>query len=222
MIPGFRVRMGFGIHHGWAIEGAIGSYFKVDASYLSPNVNMAARLEAATKQFGTTLLISGHLRDILSDPMQAICREIDKVTVKGSIKPMRFFTIDHQVDDLEKTHDPLFTKRIPEKKSIRDKMRKDLFNRLESGTTTTWEEFSNDHEFIELRKNVDPQFELDFADAYKYYLEGDWATAGDKIAKLYEKRPYDGPTESLNKVINIRAQRKCPDDWKGFRPLTSK
>lgn len=45
----FRVEMGFGLHQGWAIEGAIGSYFKIDASYLSPNVNMAARLEAATK-----------------------------------------------------------------------------------------------------------------------------------------------------------------------------
>ena len=41
--------MGFGLHFGWAIEGAIGSLFKIDASYLSPNVNMAARLEAATK-----------------------------------------------------------------------------------------------------------------------------------------------------------------------------
>jgi hypothetical protein len=86
--------MGFGIHQGWAIEGAIGSYFKVDGSYLSPNVNMAARLEAATKQFSTLLLISGDLRDIMSDEMQSICREIDTVTVKGSIKPMRLFTID--------------------------------------------------------------------------------------------------------------------------------
>jgi len=49
--------MGFGLHVGWAIEGAIGifniiiigSVFKIDASYLSPNVNMASRLEAATK-----------------------------------------------------------------------------------------------------------------------------------------------------------------------------
>ena len=42
--------MGFGLHVGWAIEGAIGSVYKIDASYLSPHVNMAARLEAATKQ----------------------------------------------------------------------------------------------------------------------------------------------------------------------------
>lgn len=51
-IPNYEVKMGFGLHVGWAIEGAIGSTYKIDASYLSPNVNMASRLEAATKQFG--------------------------------------------------------------------------------------------------------------------------------------------------------------------------
>jgi class 3 adenylate cyclase len=60
-MPGYSVKMGLGLHLGWAIEGAIGSFFKIDASYLSPNVNMAARLEGATKQFGVPLLISGEL-----------------------------------------------------------------------------------------------------------------------------------------------------------------
>ena len=58
-LPNYSVKMGFGLHVGWAIEGAIGSFYKIDASYLSPNVNMASRLEAATKQFGAPLLISG-------------------------------------------------------------------------------------------------------------------------------------------------------------------
>ena len=48
-LPNYKVKMGFGLHIGWAIEGSIGSEFKIDASYLSPNVNMASRLEAATK-----------------------------------------------------------------------------------------------------------------------------------------------------------------------------
>ena len=48
-LPNYSVKMGFGLHQGWAIEGAIGSNFKIDASYLSPNVNLASRLEAATK-----------------------------------------------------------------------------------------------------------------------------------------------------------------------------
>ena len=76
--------MGFGLHVGWAIEGAIGSEFKIDASYLSPNVNLASRLEAATKQFGTTLLLSGEFARLLSPAVHARCRQIDCVTVKGA------------------------------------------------------------------------------------------------------------------------------------------
>eukprot|EP00360_Condylostoma_magnum_P000963 CAMPEP_0168317040 /NCGR_PEP_ID=MMETSP0210-20121227/22035_1 /TAXON_ID=40633 /ORGANISM="Condylostoma magnum, Strain COL2" /LENGTH=55 /DNA_ID=CAMNT_0008310183 /DNA_START=1552 /DNA_END=1719 /DNA_ORIENTATION=+ len=55
--------MGFGLHIGWGIEGAIGSEFKIDASYLSPNVNLASRLEAATNQYGVPILISGEFYD---------------------------------------------------------------------------------------------------------------------------------------------------------------
>ena len=50
--------MGFGLHAGWAIEGAVGSIHKVDATYLSPHVNMAARLETSSRQYGVPILIS--------------------------------------------------------------------------------------------------------------------------------------------------------------------
>merc|ERR1712070_1325683 len=100
-MPGYRVRMGFGLHVGWAIEGAIGSSFKIDASYLSPNVNMAARLEAATKQYGVMLLLSGDLIDVCSPQMQTYCRQIDRVTVKGSEHPMPLYTVDVDPELLE-------------------------------------------------------------------------------------------------------------------------
>jgi class 3 adenylate cyclase len=58
--------MGFGLHQGWAIEGTIGSYFKIDASYLSPNVNMSSRLEAATKAYDVKILISEPMYDLLT------------------------------------------------------------------------------------------------------------------------------------------------------------
>ncbi len=90
--------MGFGLHIGWAIEGAIGSEFKIDASYLSPNVNMASRLEAATKQFGVNFLISESLYDVLTPGLQNYCRNIDRVTVKGSNKPLKLYTIDMNLD----------------------------------------------------------------------------------------------------------------------------
>ena len=58
-LPGYQVKMGFGLHVGWAIEGAIGSSYKIDASYLSPHVNMSSRLEGTTKAYGVPILISG-------------------------------------------------------------------------------------------------------------------------------------------------------------------
>jgi class 3 adenylate cyclase len=90
-IPNYSIKMGFGLHVGWAIEGAIGSFYKIDASYLSPNVNMASRLEAATKQFGVQLLISGQLFIVLTENAQQHMRQIDRVTVKGSVEPLGNF-----------------------------------------------------------------------------------------------------------------------------------
>jgi class 3 adenylate cyclase len=87
-MPNYCVKMGFGLHVGWAIEGAIGSFYKIDASYLSPNVNMASRLEAATKQFGVPLLVSGNLCAIMTSKARSHLRQIDRVTVKGSIEPL--------------------------------------------------------------------------------------------------------------------------------------
>lgn len=60
-MPGYQVRLGLGLHMGQAIEGAIGSYYKIDASYLSPNVKFAERLESATKAYGVQILMSGSI-----------------------------------------------------------------------------------------------------------------------------------------------------------------
>jgi hypothetical protein len=87
-MPNYSVKMGFGLHVGWAIEGAIGSFYKIDASYLSPNVNMASRLEAATKQFGVPILISGQLTQAMTPHGRSKMRMIDRVTVKGSVEPL--------------------------------------------------------------------------------------------------------------------------------------
>lgn len=53
--------MGFGLHLGWAIEGVIGSDYKIDASYLSPNVKICDHLELLTKIYGVMLLFSSEV-----------------------------------------------------------------------------------------------------------------------------------------------------------------
>jgi len=87
----FTVRMGYGLHLGWAVEGAVGSKHKVDATYLSPNVNMASRLEAATKQYSVNILMSHTVYEGMSEELQSECREIDRVTVKGSDQPIGLY-----------------------------------------------------------------------------------------------------------------------------------
>lgn len=60
----FQLRMGFGLHSGWAIEGAVGSVQKVDATYLSPHVNMSARMEAACRQFKLAILMTQQFHEV--------------------------------------------------------------------------------------------------------------------------------------------------------------
>eukprot|EP00937_MAST-01D_sp_MAST-1D-sp2_P001615 g1615.t1 len=89
-----HIVMGFGLHYGWAVEGAIGSSIKIDASYLSPHVNIAARLEQATKQYMVPILLSGDVYEKLAITVQRRCRKIDHVTVKGSASPISLYTWD--------------------------------------------------------------------------------------------------------------------------------
>ena len=86
--------MGFGLHVGWAIEGAIGSSHKIDASYLSPNVNLAARLCSATRQYKIPFLFSGPFYKLLDSNIQKRCRHLDQVLLKGSSQPMDLYTFD--------------------------------------------------------------------------------------------------------------------------------
>jgi class 3 adenylate cyclase len=73
-LPNYEVKLGLGMHLGYAIEGPIGSYYKIDASYLSPHVRMSERLEGATKSYQAPILISGSLWDHLSHETAAKCR----------------------------------------------------------------------------------------------------------------------------------------------------
>lgn len=86
--------MGFGLHVGWAIEGAIGSSHKIDASYLSPNVNLAARLCSATRQYRIPFLFSGQFYKLLDTNLQKRCRHLDQVLLKGSSQPLDLYTFD--------------------------------------------------------------------------------------------------------------------------------
>ena len=82
-MPNYTVKMGFGLHLGWAIEGAIGSDYKIDASYLSPDVKISDHLELLTKVYGVMLLFSKELYDNLTVEVQGLSRELDAIKLHG-------------------------------------------------------------------------------------------------------------------------------------------
>merc|ERR1712238_51010 len=80
----YTVDMIYGMDAGWAVEGAVGSEYKIDATYLSPHVNMASRLMGAAKQYEVTILVSKAVEKLLSKNCRNKLRHIDTVYVKGS------------------------------------------------------------------------------------------------------------------------------------------
>lgn len=92
--PDYHVRIGCGLHAGWAVEGAIGSDRKIDASYISPHVNTSEFLESSTKAYGVPLLMSDAFHENLSNIAQSYCRKVDHIKRSGEEDPMTLFTYD--------------------------------------------------------------------------------------------------------------------------------
>jgi class 3 adenylate cyclase len=96
--PGYKVRIGSGLHVGWAIEGAIGSNMKIDASYLSPHVNMSEFLESSTKTYGVPLLMSEAFFRLLSPQASRYCRQVDRIRRSEGEEPFGLFTYDSDLN----------------------------------------------------------------------------------------------------------------------------
>ena len=80
---------------GRAIEGAIGSEFKVDALYLSADTQIGLRIDQLCDTYDREILCSGEFFNMLSEKGKELCRKIDQVGMdesKGSVKEI--YSID--------------------------------------------------------------------------------------------------------------------------------
>lgn len=214
----FKVSLGFGLHIGWGIEGAIGSFYKIDASYLSPNVNIAARLMAATKQYKVSILISGPLFDKLSKEIKSICRKIDIVTVKGSDLPLALYTIDVNYNPRQGKIKPKLSNKD---KNAYLRLKKEEISRSYFKNNSFLKILSKKNFKEVLKTRRGKVFYETFSSGLESYISGNWLIAKEKFEDCLYIDETDGPTMTLLEYIKNR-NYECPKDWKGYRKLTSK
>jgi len=83
--------VGIGINTGDAVVGNMGSDQRFDYSVLGDAVNLAARLEAQTKEYGVFFMFTEHTLKHLKQDDRIVM--LDKIAVKGQTEPVKIYTI---------------------------------------------------------------------------------------------------------------------------------
>ncbi|MBB4289685.1 adenylate cyclase [Rhizobium leguminosarum] len=90
------LKMGVGINTGECIVGNMGSTRRFDYSCLGDSVNLASRLEGASKNYGVALLLGEETARLVTETYIVV--ELDRIIVKGRTVPSPVFTVVHRAD----------------------------------------------------------------------------------------------------------------------------
>jgi adenylate cyclase len=88
---GVQIRNGVGINTGEAVVGTMGSRQRLEYTAVGDTINLGARLESITKEYGIGIVISEYTRRLLGD--EFMTRELGEVTVKGKSQPVKIFGV---------------------------------------------------------------------------------------------------------------------------------
>jgi class 3 adenylate cyclase len=95
---GIVIRNGVGINTGEAVVGTMGSKQRLEYTAIGDTINLGARLESITKDYGASIIISESTYDYVHG--QFLTRELGAVTVKGKTQPVKIFHV--LAEDLRK------------------------------------------------------------------------------------------------------------------------
>jgi len=185
----FIPNLGFGLHAGWAIQGAIGSKLKIDASFMSKDVEISTYMRTASESFDVPIMMSHVFYHLLTSPMQKQSRILDCVKFgddNTSIRPLSVYTFDVMCSGQQV-----------------------LFH----------QDGKMPFAFVEnLQYNVPKDFIQTYNAGVQHYLQGNWSDCAGHIQKAIAMVPGDGPATKLLEMIKSH-EGQTPQDWPGFRQL---
>ncbi|NJK73276.1 MAG: GAF domain-containing protein [Microcoleus sp. SU_5_6] len=86
-----QISIGMGVHSDEVVSGNIGSSKRMELTSIGDGVNLASRLEGASKQYGTDLIISENTYKEYAERLYV--RELDFITVKGKSEPVKIYEL---------------------------------------------------------------------------------------------------------------------------------
>lgn len=213
-----RVSLAFGLHFGWTIEGAVGSEFKIDASYLSPNVSIAASIQQATRIYDVCFLVSEAVVELCTPDMAAKLRLIDKVRIRGSKQPLQLYSMDLDYESLkvdECTANIIWnTQQRYLSRQLLDAEKK---RKMEDATPIA-DVFEACQEIAMMRRLYTFEFRHVFSMGYQNYSEGEWEVARSFLDQTQSMLgAKDGPSGALLKYMETGYGFKAPAHWQGVR-----
>jgi len=217
--PNYRVRLGFGLHSGSAIEGVFGSEFKLDVLYVTPVIAAARQFCVATVEYGCSIILTDKVHEAMSTGMAEQCRLIDRVVERASSKDIyRVYTIDLEDGSLDADPEQIHTK--PAKWSRLEEQLDAQTSKHEmwSGRFDVANAFINDPDICLMRQKSTAEFRCRFHMGYLNYEAGEWRSA---MVYLEATRcllgKEDGPSKVLLRYMQQFPQR--PESWPGYRVL---
>eukprot|EP00427_Karlodinium_veneficum_P008349 CAMPEP_0169086980 /NCGR_PEP_ID=MMETSP1015-20121227/13993_1 /TAXON_ID=342587 /ORGANISM="Karlodinium micrum, Strain CCMP2283" /LENGTH=977 /DNA_ID=CAMNT_0009147191 /DNA_START=157 /DNA_END=3087 /DNA_ORIENTATION=- len=209
---GCRVNLSFGLHFGWAIEGAVGSEFKIDASYLSPNVSIVESAEHATRIYDISICATHLVVQLCTKEMRKKLRLIDTVMIRGSKLPIHLYSLDLDYMSLkvDEAKPRRFIWNLRQRYRARQMLEAEK-NRKWSNTSSMVNDFDESHDVQVMRRRYTVPFLETFNMGYLNYIEGEWQKAQDYLSDAQDLLGVkDGPSAALLRFME-KSQFKAPD-----------